>query len=292
MESNPTRPARVLRRKPRRPDERNQISVVYNLFIAIVTILALVVMAAYYLLPVPEEVRQVLYILDSLNAFILLGDFFYRLYCAPNRLKYFASLGWLDLIGGIPGFPILRLARVLTLLHLAKKLDRETPEDVRRDASRRLASSTLLSTILIVLVVVTVGSIFIVLVEKDAPGGNILTGDDAVWWSIVTIATVGYGDRYPTTPEGRLIGVLMIVVGVSLFSVLTSFIATTFVARRRNADQDDEIARLRDEVVARFAEQQRSTASEAAALRAEISRLRQTLEDRPAGQDPTTPPSR
>jgi hypothetical protein len=74
-------------------------------------------------------------------------------------------------------------------------------------------------------------------IEKPAPNGNILTGEDAVWWSIVTIATVAYGDRYPTTPEGRLIGPLMIIVGVSLFSVLTSFIATTFVARRRGTAQ-------------------------------------------------------
>ena len=59
---------------------RGTISVTYQLFIVLLTINALVVMAAYYLLPVPVEVKQVLYVLDSLNAFILLGDFFYRLY--------------------------------------------------------------------------------------------------------------------------------------------------------------------------------------------------------------------
>ena len=257
---------------------RGTISVTYQLFIVLLTINALAVMAAFYVLPVPVEVKQVLYVLDSLNAFILLGDFFYRLYRAPSRLRYFISLGWLDLIGSLPGLPILRLARVPTLVALIRLVDRETPDEVRQDARRSLASSTLLSTFLIVLVVVTVGSILIVLIEKGAPNGNILTGEDAVWWSIVTIATVGYGDRYPTTPAGRLIGVAMIVVGVSLFSVLTSFIATGFVARRRSMEQKSETAALRDDLVEILAEQRRSAQLEAAELRAELAQLRQLLE--------------
>jgi voltage-gated potassium channel len=274
------------RRKRPRTGERGEISVTYNLFIVIITIIALVVMVAYYFLPVPEEVGQVLYILDSLNAFILLADFCYRFYRAPNRLKYFASFGWLDLVGGVPGFPVLRLARVPTLLRLGRQVNRDTPEDVRRDASQRLASSTLLTTILIVLLVVTAGSILVVLVEKAAPGGNIVTGDDAVWWSIVTIATVGYGDRYPTTPEGRLIGVLMIFVGVSLFSVLTSFIATIFVARRRGADDSGEVSLLRQEIAALGAQERLRDQGELVALRTELAQMRALLETLRPPTDP------
>lgn len=270
--------ASIAEKRPSLLHGHGQISLTYELFIVVVMINALVIMGAYYLLPVPIEVKQVLYILDSLNAFILLADFFHRLYRAPNRLRYLISLGWLDLIGSLPGLPILRLARVPRLVALVKLVNRETPEEVRQDARRSLASSTLLSTILIVLVVVTVGSILIVLVESNAPTGNILTGEDAVWWSIVTIATVGYGDRFPTTDIGRLIGVAMIVVGVSLFSVLTSFIATTFVARRRSLEQKSEDGALRDEIVHILAEQRRSAEQEAAALRSEIAQLRQLIE--------------
>ncbi len=259
------------------PRGHGAISATYQLFIILLTINALVVMAAYYVLPLPVEVKQVLYILDSLNAFILLGDFFYRLVRAPSRLRYFISLGWLDLIGSLPGLPVLRLARVPTLVALIRLIDRETPDDVRRDARRSLASSTMLSTILIVLVVVTVGSILIVLVESDAPTGNILTGEDAVWWSIVTIATVGYGDRYPTTSIGRLIGMAMIVMGVSLFSVLTSYIATGFLSRRQSVEQKSEVSALRDDLIELLTEQRRSAEEEAADLRAEIAELRRSL---------------
>jgi voltage-gated potassium channel len=90
-------------------------------------------------------------------------------------------------------------------------------------------------------------------------GANIKNGSDAVWWSIVTVATVGYGDRFPVTNEGRLIGTLMIVMGVSLFSVLTSYIATQFMARRKGSGPSEtellrrEVAALRN-VVAQLTE--------------------------------------
>jgi voltage-gated potassium channel len=186
-----------------KPNRRGEISVTYQVFIIVVTLNALAAVAAFYLIPFPVEVKQVLYILDSLNAFILLTDFGYRFYRAPNRLRYFVTLGWLDLLGGLPGVPALRLFRIPTLVSLTRWLNRETLEEVRQDAHRRLASSTLLSTIAIVLLVITLGSILMVLVEKDAPNGNILTGGHAVWWSMVTIATVGYGDQLERSAQNE-----------------------------------------------------------------------------------------
>lgn len=262
----------------RRQAGRGEIAVVYRIFISGDTVLALIVMAAYYLLPVPQEVRQVLYIVDSLNAFILLGDFFYSLHHAPNRLRHSVSYGWLDLLGSIPGFPFLRLARIPGLVQRWRQLRRETPKDVLQDARRQLASSTLLSAILIVMLVVTAGSIAIVLVEKGAANANIRTGEDAVWWAIVTMATVGYGDRYPTTAPGRLIGTGVIFVGVGLFSVLTSFIATNFVARRESAERSSDDAALRAMLTQILSDQQATAERDSSALRAELAELRRLLE--------------
>ncbi|MCU0509140.1 MAG: potassium channel family protein [Anaerolineae bacterium] len=263
-----------------------ETSIVYRVFISAATILALFVTAAYYLLPVPEEVRQVLYIMDSLNAFILLADFFYSTHHAPNRLRHSVTFGWLDLIGAIPGFPILRLLRIPSLIRTVRQLQRETASDLLKVARRELASSTLLSTILIVLLVVTVGSMAIVLLEKDAPNGNITTGEDAVWWSIVTIATVGYGDRFPTTPEGRLIGTAMIVVGVSLFSVLTSFIATSFVAHRQHEERGVDLETLRDELLRALSAREAAAERDTNALRGELAAMRPLLESAAAASGP------
>jgi voltage-gated potassium channel len=260
---------------------RREITVVYRVFISAVTILALAVAVAYYALPGPDEIREVLYIIDSLYAFILLGDVFYSVYHAPNRLRYFMTLGWLNLIGSIPGFPLLRAARLPALAHTVRQLRRESLTELIKDARQQLASSTLFSTILIVMFVLTSGSMAIVMLERDAPGANIVSGEDAVWWSIVTVATVGYGDRFPTTPPGRLVGAAMIVVGVSLFSVLTSFIATNFVARRQSDERHTDLDTLQADLARMMAAQRRHAEIEAESLRAELRELKALLHAAP-----------
>jgi voltage-gated potassium channel len=180
------------------------------------------------------------------------------------------------MLGALPGLPLLRFARIPGLLATLRELQSTTPKETRLAARQRLAESTLLIVVLVVLVVVTVGSILIVLVEAPMENANIKTGEDAVWWAIVTVSTVGYGDRFPVTALGRLIGTAMIVMGVSLFSVLTSYIATQFMALRKAAGPS-ETALLRDEMAQAFTELRRTTAAENAALQAELAALRELL---------------
>ena len=149
----------------------------------------------------------------------------------PDRLRYFLSWGWIDLLGSVPGLPFLRFLWLPHLIRTGWRLRRTTPAEVRLQARRRLAESTLLVVGAVTVVLVTACSIAIVLVEAGAPNANIVTGGDAVWWAIVTIASVGYGDYYPVTRWGRVIGVALMFGGVTLFSVLTSFIAAAFVGR-------------------------------------------------------------
>lgn len=255
----------------------------YQLFITLVTFLALAITFAYYLIPLPPTVDQVLYIIDSLVCVILLYDFLAHVIRKRRRVRYLMTYGWLDLLGALPGLPALRLARIPGLVMMLRDLRETTPKDARLAARQRLAESTLLTVVLVVLLVVTAGSIVIVLVEAPAERANIQTGEDAVWWALVTVATVGYGDKFPVTPLGRLIGTAMIVMGVSLFSVLTSYIAAQFMARRKGtAPSETEL--LRQDIQRSLAELQRSYAEENAALRAELVALQQLLTgaDKPA----------
>jgi voltage-gated potassium channel len=64
---------------------------------------------------------------------------------------------------------------------------------------------------------------------ESVPESNIKSPEDAVWWAVTTITTVGYGDRYPVTTEGRFIGALLMLVGVGLFGTLAGFIASWFL---------------------------------------------------------------
>lgn len=225
---------RLAQREPQPASKRLAlISVTYSLFILLVTINALIVALLYtvswFLAFLPPAVREVLYFADTIHALIFLGDFLLHLNRVPSRTAYFLRWGWLDLLTAIPGAPVLRLLRLPRAVQSTRILRHQTPAEVRLAARQRLAQSTLLVVVMLVLLVVTYGSVAMVIVEADAPGATITRGSDAIWWAFVTIATVGYGDTYPVTDLGRLVGVVMLVAGVSLFSVLTSYLASTFL---------------------------------------------------------------
>ena len=78
---------------------------------------------------------------------------------------------------------------------------------------------------------------------ETSPESNIKTAGDALWWSFVTITTVGYGDYYPTTIEGRIIAVLLMTTGVGLFGTFTAYVASFFFQSAPTAQpgREDEI---------------------------------------------------
>ena len=74
-----------------------------------------------------------------------------------------------------------------------------------------------------------IAAIQITISERSVEGSNIKTFSDGLWWAVTTVTTVGYGDRYPTTSEGRLLAVLLMITGISLVGVITASIAAWFV---------------------------------------------------------------
>jgi voltage-gated potassium channel len=89
----------------------------------------------------------------------------------------------------------------------------------------------------LIIVVLEFGGMGMVYVEGSSPDANIRTPSDALWYTYVTITTVGYGDRYPVTAEGRLIGILIMTAGVGLFGTLTGYLANAFLAPPKKKEQ-------------------------------------------------------
>ena len=79
------------------------------------------------------------------------------------------------------------------------------------------------------ILVLEFGSLWILHLEQYVPDANITSASDALWYAIVTISTVGYGDQFPVTDKGRIVGSLIIVIGVGTFGTSTGYLANVFL---------------------------------------------------------------
>jgi voltage-gated potassium channel len=202
----------------------------YELFALLVSILSignLFVIA----LPGLGPAAQVALVVEVALTPVFLIDFLYRLGTSTDRRRYFVrGYGWADFLAIPPFLSVFRLFRIGVTV---RGLRRRGFESVGAELDRNRASTTFFFTVFLVIAVVEFAGMAELLIEHDAPGSNIHTASDALWWGFVTIATVGYGDKYPTTNPGRIVGTAMLFAGVALFSVLTGFIANAFLAPRR-----------------------------------------------------------
>ena len=92
------------------------------------------------------------------------------------------------------------------------------------------AGNALFMVVFLVFCVWEFGALGVLKAESYSPNANITNASDALWWDFVTITTVGYGDRYPTTNAGRIVGIFVMIAGVGLFGTLSGFLANTFLS--------------------------------------------------------------
>jgi hypothetical protein len=239
----------------------------YEIFIGALSILSIVNLLLVYAVAGDSALELVLSVMNALFSAIFLGDFIYRISTAPSAMRYFfRGFGWADLLASLPfpQFKILRLFRLLRVFRLLRELG---PRTVWTTLIHDRANSALMTLLLMGILVLQFGSISILYVEEDADGANITTASDALWYTVVTISTVGYGDQYPVTNAGRLIGTLIIVVGVGIFGTFTGYLANLFLAPRKTAAEEGETDAATpaptDDTAAATAEEQPSIARHA-----------------------------
>jgi len=204
----------------------------YEIFIGILSVLSIVNLVLLYLIN-DTGLDTVLFVMNALLSGIFLIDFTYRLFTAESKTHYFfRNFGWADLLASLP-FQQVKILRVFRLVRVFRLLRAYGVANVVRGLLRDRAGSALLTLLLMGILVLEFGSLEILRVEQNATGANITSASDALWYTIVTISTVGYGDRYPVTNEGRVVGSLIIVVGVGIFGTFTGYLANLFLAPSR-----------------------------------------------------------
>jgi voltage-gated potassium channel len=219
----------------------------YQVFMLALCIYALVALGAEAAYPEGTEIQQLLTYADTSVCALFFVDFCLSLYRAENRWRYFYTWGWLDLLSSIPTLDLARWGRAARIARIVRVL-----RGLR--ATRILAGlliekrrqSGILAAALLALLLLTLASISILQVETNT-ASNIKTAEDAIWWALTTITTVGYGDHYPVTSEGRFVAGILMCAGVGLFGMFSGFLASWFVAPETKQGQQD-IDALRQEV--------------------------------------------
>ncbi|CAN2188042.1 Potassium channel domain containing protein [Candidatus Nanopelagicaceae bacterium] len=126
----------------------------------------------------------------------------------------------------LPFLRPLRLMRVISFGGLA----------IQKIAIGRQFAITL-KVVLTSIFVAYIAAVQITITERSVEGSNIKSFSDGLWWATTTVTTVGYGDRYPTTSEGRFLAVLLMIVGISLIGVITASVAAWFVKISNNEEK-------------------------------------------------------
>lgn len=228
------------------PGVTKKSSAAYQLLMLVFCLFALVVQ----ILQVASTNAEILVILgraDLLLCAIFLIDFGVSFHRAPRKLRYMLTWGWLDLLSALPALDAARWARLARIARVARVLramraSRELSALLFRDRGRAAAFAAAMLAFLLI-----IGSSAAVLHFEQTESANIKHADDALWWAFTTITTVGYGDRYPTTAEGRVVAALLMTGGVGLFSALSGALAAWFLKPDEEA-VDAELLLLRSEI--------------------------------------------
>ncbi len=201
----------------------------WSAFVLLVTLLSFL-NSLLMLMPLPSDAKTVLGIVNLAISVILWADFIYLVRQSADKRRFMVQeRGWMVLLGSLPFMRILRLIWFWLVL---KDNDLSFREFLSQIVIKRNAGGTLLIILFTVIVVFQFSVVAMLGFEETTPGGNINSISDAFWWAFATVTTVGYGDKYPVTNGGRIVAVVLMALGIALFSVITGSLAEWFSGRQ------------------------------------------------------------
>lgn len=209
--------------------------IIYNAIMAILSLVIAIILVLELTLDLSYEAQFILNSIDLIIWIIFVADYVIRLYKSKSKTK-FVKRNLIDLISIIPVYSIFRVSkaiRILTIGRIARIS--ELSKVIRILAITRRSNKNLSEfmktnnfnyTVGIAIVIIFAGSVTMSYVENISLG-------DALWWSIVTVTTVGYGDISPVTPLGRIVASILMIMGIGFLGSLTSTLSTYFIKKEK-----------------------------------------------------------
>lgn len=230
--------------------ERISTLQIVTLILSVHVLIALFVQSVF---PLTPATNAFLDRVDFYVCLVFLADFFVRFYRAPSKAA-FLKWGWIDFVSSLPMLNIFRVGRVVRIIRIFRILRAFRSSKNLLGYFLRHRKTTSFAAVAAISFMLVVFSSIAMLQFEDSPDANIKTPGDAFWWAYVTITTVGYGDKFPLSPEGRIVACVLMTAGVGLFGIFTGFVASLFVEPELKEEERDieqltrEIRALRTQV--------------------------------------------
>ncbi|MCL1078735.1 ion transporter [Parashewanella spongiae] len=256
----------------------------FELALMLLSLFAVMIMLVLAFGSLDSETHQLLFFIDTGICFIFISNFFFCLFKAKHRVQYFRR-HWIDLVASIPAVEPLRAARIFQVLRVVRLI--RSSRSLLVPLIKQKKEATLASLLLATLTILAISSVVILLVESGEQGANIHTAEQAIWWALVTISTVGYGDYYPVTTVGHIIGSIVIITGVSFFGVISGYMASIFVGpdehkiNEQQTTHQQEIRSELEQALKRMETNQAQMEQNQKIMLAEINSLKQLINQPP-----------
>ena len=209
-----------------------------------VAVIASIVIMALETFDLPTGLKKALFVADALLSLMFVAEYLFRVATAENKRAYITSFyGIIDLVAIFPilvhafaSARVIRLLRVLRVIRLLKLKRYNDALDRYRRALKLIAAEATLFTGVAFVFIISFAFLIYELEHELQPDkyGNIF---DSVWWAVISLTTVGYGDVYPITIAGRMLTLAMVLTGMGIVAVPTALL-TSALSRVHNGEPE------------------------------------------------------
>ena len=196
-----------------------------SLMSLVLSFISLIIVSWLLFFPANEQTKSILFFIDQLICSLFFIQWNIDLLRSKHKKEY-VKTRWLDLIASLPLIESLRYIRLFQIIRVIRVM--HSGHHLLTQIRNNRQEMTFVSILLLLVFLICFGSLFILIAESPYPNATIKTPSDALWWALITISTVGYGDYTPVSLGGRLFAAIMIICGVGMFGMISGLV-TSFV---------------------------------------------------------------